>query len=330
MDILKKPLGGFFELELPKKGSLYHDSALALANGRVCFKVLLERVKPTKVFVPFYCCDKLVLPLEELKIPFEYYAINSNFDPIGIPLLADSELFVFINYFGLKNQTARKLSKLLGEQLVIDNTHAFFEKSYGVTWAFNSARKFFGVPDGGFLYSPQYLEDSFAPINPSVTDHLWLSFCGNHDEAFKCFQENEATQTSTRAGMSDLTKRILYGVDFPDVIRARKRNFRRLSNAFRHINKMSPTLFDLLPSVVPFCYPLLLDFPIEKEELYENKIYIPTFWSEILERDNPGFNFEKSLVDKLLPIPIDHRLEEKDIRRMVEFILELQKSSVYK
>ena len=71
----EKPIGGFFELELLAKRTLYHDTALALANGRVCFKVIVERVKPTKVYLPFYCCDSLILPLKEAGIPYEFYAI---------------------------------------------------------------------------------------------------------------------------------------------------------------------------------------------------------------------------------------------------------------
>ena len=322
-NIQRKPVGGFFELELPKKGSLFHDSALALANGRVCFRVLLERIKPSKVFLPFYCCDMLIQPLTELSIPHEFYAINDQFDPVNVPYLADSELFVFVNYFGLKTQTARRLSKLLGEQLVIDNTQAFFEKSYGLTWAFNSARKFFGVPDGGFLYSPHYLEDRYVPNKPIVTEHLWLSLCGEHEAAFKQYQYSETQQTNVKSGMSDLTKRILYGVDFPNASRARKRHFRILDRALRHLNQMPSEILETVPTVVPFCYPLLLKKPVEKTALYQKRVYIPTFWMEILTRNTEGYDFEKSLVNNLLLLPVDHRLDESDLRHIVESVLKI-------
>ena len=323
METQNKRVGGFFELELPQKGSVYHDSALAMANGRTCFKILMELTRPTKVFLPFYCCNTLVVTLERQHIPFAFYALNSDFEPLEIPDLLPSELFVYINYFGLKSDASLALSQQLDGQLVLDNTQAFFEKSYGLTWSFNSTRKFFGVPDGGFLYSPQYIDEKYEPNEPIITDHLWLSFNGKYEEAFRQYQQNETLQTHERNGMSELTKRILFGVDFPNVARSRKRHFRMLDHAFRPINKIPHSLLDAVPPAVPFCYPLLLEQPIDRNALYENKIYVPTFWAEMLTRNTEGYDFEKSLVNNLLILPIDHRLAEVDLKRMVEVVSSL-------
>jgi hypothetical protein len=323
MTTLQKPIGGFFELELTAKGSLYHDSALALVNGRVCFKVLLERVKPTKIYLPFYCCDSLLLPLEEARIPYEFYGINAKFDPT-IPLIHDSEMILYINYFGLKTLTANKLSKLYGGQLIVDNTQAFFEKSYGVTWAFNSARKFFGVPDGGFLYAPQYIEDKYLPNREVLAEHLWLRLFGKQEEAFMSYQQSEALQTLELKGISNLSKQILHNVDFSAVARTRKRHFKRLDHALRHLNQIPHVLLDLSPSTVPFCYPLLLEKPVSKTEFYDCGIFIPTLWQDVLSRDTEGsYAFEKSFSQNLLPLPIDHRLDDRDIQRMVDFVLSI-------
>ena len=323
MPITQKAIGGFFELELPVKGTLYHDAALALANGRVCFKVLLERVNPSKVYLPFYCCDSLLLPLKERQIPYEFYAINASFDPIA-PLLEDSELLVYINYFGVKSQTARKLSKLLGEQLVIDNSHAFFEQSYGASWAFNSSRKFFGVPDGGFLYAPSYVEDRYTPNTQIITEHLWLRLFGKQEEAYSNYQLNEASQTLEVKGMSKMSKQILHSVDFSAVSRARKRHYRQLDRTFRSINQLNYGVLEIPPAAVPFCYPLLLKKNIPKSVFEEHKIFLPTLWQEVLTRHTEGsYFFEKMMSERLLALPIDHRLNEQDIQRMVDFILKI-------
>ena len=318
-----KTIGGFFELELPSKGSLYHDRALALANGRVCFKVLLHRVKPTKVYLPFYCCDSLILPLREANIPYEYYTLNAAFDPTGIPLLGDSELFLYINYFGLKTQTSRKLSKLLGQQLVIDNTHAFFEESYGISWAFNSVRKFFGVPDGGFLYSPQYLEDNYAPNAHIVTEHLWLRLFGKQEDANEFYHQSEAAQTLELKGMSNLTKQILYSVKFIDVARARKKYFKILDRVLRPFNQLPHSMLNLMQDAVPFCYPFLSHKPIDLTMFHEHRIFIPSLWDDVLKRDTEGYVFEKKMSQNLLALPIDHRLNEEDLHRLIEFILQI-------
>jgi hypothetical protein len=323
MNATLKPIGGFFELELPAKGTLYHDSALALANGRVCLKVLLERVKPAKVYLPFYCCDSVVLPMRQKGIAYEFYAINAAFDPVGIPLLADNELFLYINYFGLKSRTARKLAQLLGEQLILDNSQAFFEESYGATWSFNSVRKFFGVPDGAFLYSPQYLEDKFAPNAPFFIDHLWLRLRGKQEEAFRYYQQSEAMQTLETNGMSQISKQILYSVDFSAVARARKKHYRQLDRALRHLNKMPHALIEPSPSVVPYCYPFLLSQPISKAQFYENGIFLMTLWEDVLNRHTEGYHFEKMLSHNLLPLPIDHRLDQQDLQRIIDAVIRL-------
>ena len=323
MTNFNKTIGGFFELELPNKGSLYHDRALALANGRVCFKVLLDCVKPSKVYLPFYCCDSLILPLKEAGISYEFYALNSAFDPMGIPLLGDSELYVYINYFGLKTQTGRKLSKLLGQQLVVDNSHAFFEESYGVSWAFNSVRKFFGVPDGGFLFSPQYLEDNYTPNAHIITEHLWLRLFGKQDDANEFYHQSEAAQTLEVKGMSNLTKQILYSVKFIDVARARKRYFKILDRVLRPFNQVPENILNLVHDAVPFCYPFLSHKPIDKKVFHEHHVYTSSLWEDVLKRNTEGYAFEKKMSQNLIALPIDHRLTEEDLHRLIELVLKI-------
>jgi hypothetical protein len=315
-----KPIGGFFELELPIKGSLYHDAALALANGRVCFKAILERVKPTKVFLPFFCPESLISPLIQLNIAFEFYGLTPQLDPKGIPLMNDNELFLYINYFGLKSKTVQRIAQSLGEHAVIDNSQAFFEQSFGKTWSFNSARKFFGVPDGGFLYSPQYIEDKYTLNKPRFNDHLWLRLLGEYDEATQSFLQNETHQTLDLKGMSRLTRQILYAVDYSNVARIRKKLYRHLDRFLRPKNGLSADILDLEVNAVPYCYPFLPKKTVSKEDLEHNDILLADNWSEILGRDTEGYAFEKNLSEKLLLLPIDHRLDIQDAQRIIDTV----------
>jgi hypothetical protein len=317
-----KRIGGFFELELPTKGSLYHDSAIALANGRVCFKVLLQKVKPTKVYVPFYTCERLLQPLRELGIRYQFYAIDAHFEPLSMPTVRNTELFVYINYFGLKRAFAKKLSAELGENLVIDNTQAFFEGAFGKTWAFNSVRKFLGVPDGGFLYAPSYVYDNYLPNQKIVSDHLWLELSGRPAEAVSFYRESEAQQTTETSGMSDITKRILYGVNFLNVARLRKRHFKILNNALQNLNALPTSLLEI-NTAVPFCYPLLLKKTIDKSIFEEKRIVVESLWQDVLDRNTEGYVFEKNVAENLIPLPIDHRMNDTDLRRVVDTVQEL-------
>ncbi|NJN34195.1 MAG: hypothetical protein HC817_08050 [Saprospiraceae bacterium] len=324
-----KSIGGFFELELPSKGAIYHENAIALANGRVCFKVILLEKKPTHVYLPFYSCDSLLEPLNDLNIPYTYYFLDENLEPIKDFEVKNTELMLRINHFGLQNSENTKPA-LMG--VVWDNTQAFFDKpTDGKNWHFNSARKFFGVPDGGFLYAPAHFSlDKYKKIkeNTPKTEHLWLRLIGKQADAYAAYQENEAAQNADLAQMSDFSTQILRGVSFEKVAEKRRENFQKLHAALSHLNILSPKITTLAASKVPFCYPLLLDFEIDKTIFYKQNIFIPTLWTDVLTRKTKQKtqktpHFEEKLVKNLLPLPIDQRLNDDDLARLTQSILVL-------
>ena len=143
-----KNIGGFFELEIPKGYSLFHDEAIKLSTGRACLHVILKVNNYTKVYLPFYCCDALFEPLDLLGINYEFYNINSNLElDFNIDLKA-TEAIIYCNFFGIKANYIKELINVFKAHLIIDNSHAFFVKNYLSNASFTTARKYFGVPDG--------------------------------------------------------------------------------------------------------------------------------------------------------------------------------------
>jgi hypothetical protein len=61
---------------------------------------------------------------------------------------------------------------------------------------------------------------------------------------------------------------------------------------------------------------------MNKKKFFDQGIYIPTFWENVIERGGSGFPIEKKLSRALLPLPIDHRYNEKDLRRVSQFVKE--------
>src|SRR5204862_7965516 len=59
----------------------------------------------------------------------------------------------------------------------------------------------------------------------------------------------------------------------------------------------------------PFCYPLLLDRPVDRRLLACHRLYVPTLWEEVPRRRGTGFDWERKFATQLLPLPIDHRYE---------------------
>jgi hypothetical protein len=144
-------IGGYFELELPRAGKSFHPKAMALSSGRACLAAILEQKKPRKVYLPFYVCDAVLAPMREAGIPVTFYRLAQDLTPKNLPAPHTRELVLAVNYFGLQSKLIKNLSKRYGNNFIADHTQAFFEKPTSGYWAFCSARKFFGVPDGAYL-----------------------------------------------------------------------------------------------------------------------------------------------------------------------------------
>ena len=61
--------------------------------------------------------------------------------------------------------------------------------------------------------------------------------------------------------------------------------------------------------MIPFAYPFLLSHPADRAIIARQKLYVPTLWPDVVKRKSSGFAFERNLVGRLLPLPIDHRYE---------------------
>ena len=125
-----KPIGGFFELELPVPGRGYHPEAIALSTGRACISLILECEKPSRVFIPYYCCDALLEPMEKMGIDYELYVIDEALEPQDLSEPLEGELLIVTNFFGLKNQLIEKLVNCYGSRLLVDDPFRFFKKGY--------------------------------------------------------------------------------------------------------------------------------------------------------------------------------------------------------
>ena len=166
-----KPIGGFFELELNHSGQEFHRNSNAWWCGRACLNLIIQQLKPTNIYVPFYVCDTLLEPLIENRVEYTFYEIDEVLEIKDLPVLGEGELLVYVNYFGLKEDYVEFLAKNYNEKLVIHNTQAFFS-SQKKAISFNSARKFFGVPDGAYLYAPFELACDAPPNDALSFKHL--------------------------------------------------------------------------------------------------------------------------------------------------------------
>ena len=311
-------IGGFFEIEKDlRRPEDCHPGARALSSGRGAFRAVLEWVKPQHVLVPFYTCDALLQPLRLLRIPFSFYELDATLSPREDLALAHGEYAVVINYFGLKSQEIFNLAKHWGRQVIIDNTQSFFDGRAGEAYSFNSARKFFGVPDGSFLYAPEPLALD-PPENTDISmEHLLKRAAGDLPGAHQAFQAAEDRVNSEVKGMSRHSQDTLRRIPHHFARERRRLNFAQYELAFTETNTFPARLS---PGAVPFCYPLMPQMKIDRRLLHAEGIFVPTFWPELAKRKETGFDFERRLARDLLPLPLDHRYGPDDIGRVIEVV----------
>lgn len=314
----QRPIGGFFELELPEVGSGPHPEALALSTGRSCMLVILEHLRPKLVLVPYHSCAANLAPFEKAGVATRFYGLNEDLSPADLPELGDDEYLLWINYYGICEWITQDLKVRFGDRLIIDDTHAFFVQGHPGFWSFTSARKYFGVPDGAYLYGPERLEITAPRFTGISITHSALRALGKQAEAFKAFLDYEASLPCEVYAISAVSEVLLSGIDMDRVARLRRENY-----AYLHSSLASSNQLDLpsLGNSVPFCYPYLPSQAVDRPALYARGLFVPTLWPDAMLRGVDGFEQDKRMSRDLLPLPIDHRYSTDDLQRLAEYLI---------
>lgn len=313
----QKSIGGYFELELPQN-SEYHSAAIALNTGRNCLEYILRVRGYRNVYLPYYSCDVLLEPFIKLNVKYSFYRINEHLELDEDIQLNDGEALLYINYFGLKQGYIDFLATKYGKQLIVDNTQAFYAKPFEGIDTFYSCRKFFGVADGAYLYCDKQLDIELEQdYSWGRMTHLLKRIDISPEAAYKDFsrQDDQLKENPIRT-MSSLTRRIMASIDDNLVKTKRRDNYMLLESALSEKNGIS---LPLAGNAVPMVY-LYLSTDLELRQcLINNKIYVATYWPNVLDWCNED-DFEYQLTQLSLPLPIDQRYGEDDIKRIIELI----------
>src|SRR6185295_12070965 len=188
-----------------------------------CWHVILQQSRPSHVLVPFYICDAVVQPLAATRTPYTFYPITDAFRPAIDREPASGEVMLLVNYFGVLAAFVEAAARAMPDRIVVDDTQAFFQRGRGDAWSFNSARKFFGVPDGGFLYGPAAV-NGLPPSDVADCDHLLTRLAGDDPRAWDQFKAHEARIGIEPRAMSTVSTRLLGAVDMDRARRRRQVN----------------------------------------------------------------------------------------------------------
>jgi hypothetical protein len=303
-------VGGYFELEL-RKGQEYHKEALRLNTGRNALELVLLERRYSKLLIPYFTCDAILEPLEKVGIDYEFYSIDKALEPtFDCSQLETNEGFLYINYFGLKDSYVARLAKKCNN-LIIDNSQAFFSLPERGVDTFYSARKFFGVPDGSYLYTKVF-DVSKLPFDVSLDRllHLVTRIEYSAEAGYKEFVKNDQSLIGQPIRqMSRLTKALLSSIDYEFAKQRRRENFSFLHQHLAKYNKMEWTIGK---DSVPMVYPLLTDKGDLRATLIEHRVYTAQYWPSVLELVGND-KIEYHLTQNVISLPIDHRYDRNDM-----------------
>lgn len=305
-------IGGYFELEL-RKGEHYHKDAIRLNSGSNCFEYILRARKYEKVYVPYYTCHVIFDVAQRLGVEIAYYHMNEQLEPTELLNLEAQEAFLYTNYYGLKQSCVERLTEKFGKQLIVDNAQAFYAKPIEGIDTFYSPRKFFGVPDGGYLYTDAVFNEDFPQAESMQRmTHLLKRIEQGAEAGYADYQREEETlDGSPIERMSKLTDVLLGNIDYKEIAERRIANYQLLDEQLRSTNLIHLSLED---GAVPMVYPYLFGDPTMRKRMIEKKVFVATYWPNV----SSDCTIETMLKSNLLPLPIDQRYNVDDMQQIIE------------
>lgn len=310
-----EPIGGYFSLELPQREE-YHKNAIRLNTGRNCLEYILRARGYKKVYIPYYTCDVVLEPFKKLGIPYEYYHIDIHFEICDRFTLKGGEALLYTNYYGLKQRYVEQLAAEVGNRLIVDNTQAFYAKPIEGIDTFYTCRKFFGVPDGAYLYTEKKLnEDLEQDLSFDRMTSLTKRIDVGAEAGYADFREISHRLVGQPIKlMSNLTQRLMQGIDYKTIAKKRRENFQTLHDVFGKKNNLE---LNLEEDSVPMVYPFFSSVEGLREKLIENKIFVARYWPNVMDWTTKD-DIEYLLAYQMQPLPIDQRYGMDDMKKIIE------------
>lgn len=210
------------------------------------------------------------------------------------------------------------------ENLIIDNSQSFFSSPLDKIDTVYSPRKFFGVPDGGYLFTNNEIKEDLRKDNSftRMVPLLKRIDIGPEESYFDYREKEDALKNNNIKKMSNLTDALLKNINYKKIKTKRKQNFNYLHTELKDINEMFYLINKKIE--IPMVYPLLITKRKLREDLINNNIFVATYWNDSLKRLNSN-DFEKKLVDYLIPIPIDQRYDIDDMIKIARKVKDMVK-----
>ena len=321
---MKKEIGGYFELE-DFGGKEYYPNLYKVNLGRTALRWLLEGRGYTKIYLPVFLCESVTEACEQHGIRISRYQLDAELNVL-LPRkkLGESECLYLVNYYGqLTDEKILAYQKIFGN-IIVDHTHAFFQKPLPGVDTLYSCRKFLGVSDGAYLSTDAELEPEKKPLDHSMgrMEHILGRYEYDAGTFYQKMLDNAANYHEMEIRrMSRLTGNLLRTMDYSGIKTRREQNYRLLSQLLPSRNAFTGEVPE-----GPFAYPYYHKNGLElRRWLAGRKIFVPTNWRNILEefdRDTMEYDWAANV----LPLPCDQRYGAEEMQYIADSIREWEET----
>lgn len=316
---MKKEIGGYLELE-ELSGEEYYPDLYKVNLGRTALMWLLEARQYKKIYLPVFLCDSVVSACLQQGVEVERYELDESLNIPQMPSkMKETECLYLVNYYGqLTDDKILAYQQTYGN-IIVDHTHAFFQKPLKGVDTLYSCRKFWGVSDGAYLATDAPLSmDKPVDHSNGRMEHI----LGRYEESAGVYYAKMLQNASQYNGMeirrmSRLTENLLRAVDYDRAREKREHNYRTLAELL-----LSENIFAKTEPAGPFAYPFYHEDGLElRRWLAERKVFVPTYWKNIFDvcdETSPTYQWAADI----LPLPCDQRYGEEEMNYMASLIKE--------
>jgi len=316
---MKKEIGGYLELE-ELGGREYYPELYKVNLGRTALLWLIESRKIERLILPYFLCDSVAEVCTGDALSVEYYHLDRDLVPVYPKRkLQDREYLYLVNYYGqLTDKKILEYKEIYGN-LIVDHTHAFFQRPLKGVDTLYSVRKFWGVSDGAYLSTDADLSGE-KPLDASGArmEHI----LGRYEKDAGTYYQQMLDNADGYHGMeirrmSRLTENLLGAIDYEKCKKRREENYRILSTLLPSENPFTRVITE-----GPFTYPYYHKKGQElRKWLAGRKIFVPVYWGNVLREQKPD-SLEYQWAYHILPLPCDHRYGREEMEYIAAAVRE--------
>lgn len=318
-----------------------YQGCVLLDSGRSAIRLALknEYFSRRVALLPRYICQSVIDAFESFEVFFydigkDLSVCKSLFREIVNQI--KPSVILTMPYFGFT--TDKNIEKELsdckdnGIILINDITQALFLGNNGIAdYTVASLRKWFPIPDGGFLRSEKNIKLRSVNPQPSLSSTIRLEAMSekrkdvygtqtiDKNKYFDLFDKAENTLDTQNEVhyISDTSKDILARLNYAEIALKRKENFNYLYDGLKDV--ISP-IFPKSEKEVALFFPMYVqDNLLLKKYLTINNIFLPILWPKHKQWEDNSQDV-KFIFNHIICVPCDQRYSKDNMEKIIYYI----------